>query len=182
MAARRQPLPEPEELQELQVRVVRLSELGGKLARPASGDAAQTVPAQTPRAHTAPTRTAPAQTVPAHTAPAHTAPAHTAPARTAPAQTAPAPAQTARARPAPHPARPSPQPPPAAAKRTAAPAVALPAEPEPQRRLLSSGRLFFVLVTVLLYLGWSTQTERYISPNRGVGYGLALAGGSPVVG
>jgi hypothetical protein len=62
--------------------------------------------------------------------------------------------------------------------RTAAPAVALPAEPEPQRRLLSSGRLFFVLVTVLLYLGWSTQTERYISPNRGVGYWLGIVGGS----
>src|ERR1700716_2071845 len=150
MAARRQPLPEPEELQELQVRVVRLSELGGKLARPASGDAAQTGPAPPPPAHTAP---APAQTARAHPAPQP-------------------------ARPSPQPARPSPQPPPAAAKRTAAPAVALPAEPEPQRRLLSSGRLFFVLVTVLLYLGWSTQTERYISPNRGVGYWLGILGGS----
>ena len=61
---------------------------------------------------------------------------------------------------------------------TAAPAVALPAEPEPRRRLLTSGRLFFVLVTVLLYLGWNTQTERYISPNRGVGYALGIIGGS----
>src|SRR3977135_3167771 len=106
MAARRQPLPEPEELQELQVRVVRLSELGGKLARPASGDAAQTVSEQPP----------PARTVPAQTAPAHTARAHPAP---------------QPARPSPQPARPSPQPPPAAAKRTAAPAVALPARAEP---------------------------------------------------
>jgi hypothetical protein len=171
MAARRQPLPEPEGLQELQVRVVRLSELGGKLARPASGEAVPTLPAQT----------VPAQAVPAHRAPAHTVPAHTAPANKAPAQTAPARARPApqppqSPRPSPQPARPSPQPPPAAAKRTAAPAVALPAEP--QRRLLSSGRLFFVLVTVLLYLGWSTQTERYISPNRGVGYWLGIVGGS----
>jgi hypothetical protein len=33
-------------------------------------------------------------------------------------------------------------------------------EPEAQRkRLLSSGRVLFVLVSVLLFLGWSTQTE-----------------------
>ena len=96
---------------------------------------------------------------------------------TVPARARPAPPPQAP-RPAPQAPPPSPQPPPAAAKRTAAPAVALPAEPEPQRRLLSSGRLFFVLVTVLLYLGWSTQTERYISPNRGVGYWLGILGGS----
>jgi hypothetical protein len=62
--------------------------------------------------------------------------------------------------------------------RTPAPAVALPAEPEPRRRLLSSGRLFFVVVAVLLYLGWSTQTGRYINPNRGLGYALGIIGGS----
>jgi len=57
--------------------------------------------------------------------------------------------------------------------------VALRAEPEPQRRrLLSTGRLFFVLVAALLYLGWNTQTQRYISPNRGVGYTLGIVGGS----
>ena len=181
MAARRQPLPELEELQGLQVRVVRLSELGGKLARPASDDAPPTLPAQTVPAQAAPVHKAPAQTAPARKSPAHTAPAQTAPAHTAPAQTArarPAPQPPQSPRPSPQPAHPSPQPPPAAAKRTAAPAVALPAEPEPQRRLLTSGRLFFVLVSVLLYLGWSTQTERYISPNRGVGYWLGIVGGS----
>jgi hypothetical protein len=181
MAARRQPLPELEELQGLQVRVVRLSELGGKLARPASDDAAPTLPAPTVPAQAAPVHKAPAQTAPARKSPAHTAPAQTAPAHTAPAQTArarPAPQPPQSPRPSPQPAHPSPQPPPAAAKRTAAPAVALPAEPEPQRRLLTSGRLFFVLVSVLLYLGWSTQTERYISPNRGVGYWLGIVGGS----
>jgi hypothetical protein len=52
-------------------------------------------------------------------------------------------------------------------------------EPEAQRkRLLSSGRVLFVLVSVLLFLGWSTQTERYINPNRGVGYALGIIGGS----
>jgi hypothetical protein len=144
MAARLQPLQEPAELQELQVRVVRLSELGAKVARPATGDAPPTAPA-----------------------------------RARPATSDAPPTAPARARPAPQPPRPSPQPPPAAAKRTAAPAVAPREEPEPQRkRLLSSGRVLFVLVSVLLFLGWSTQTERYISPNRGVGYALGIIGGS----
>jgi len=57
--------------------------------------------------------------------------------------------------------------------------VAPRAEPEPQRRrLLSGGRLFFVLVAALLYLGWNSQTARYISPNRGIGYALGIVGGS----
>jgi len=151
VSARLQPLQEPAELQELQVRVVRLSELGAKLARPATGDAPPTVPA---RARPA-TADAP----------------QTALARARPAPQPP--------RPSPQLPRPSPQPPPAAAKRTAAPAVAPREEPEPQRkRLLSSGRVLFVLVSVLLYLGWNTQTERYISPNRGVGYALGIIGGS----
>jgi hypothetical protein len=100
----------------------------------------------------------------------------TVPARARPAAPPQAPSPAPQA-PAPSP---QPQPPPAAAKSTAAPAVAFPIEPEPQRRkgLLSSGRLFFVLVCALLYLGWSTQTERYINPNRGVGYALGIIGGS----
>jgi hypothetical protein len=50
---------------------------------------------------------------------------------------------------------------------------------EPQhRRLLSSGRVFFVVVCVLLFLGWSVQTERYITPKRGLGYALGIIGGS----
>jgi len=139
MAARLQPLQEPPELQELQVRVVRLSELGAKVARPATGDAPQATPAR--------------------------------------ARPAPQPPQAPR--PSPQLPRPSPQPPPAVAKRTAAPAVAPRQELEPQRkRLLSSGRLLFVLVSVLLFLGWTTQTERYISPNRGAGYALGIIGGS----
>jgi hypothetical protein len=100
----------------------------------------------------------------------------TVPARARPAAPPQAPSPAPQA-PAPSP---QPQPPPAAAKSTAAPAVAFPIEPAPQQRkgLLSSGRLFFVLVCALLYLGWSTQTERYINPNRGVGYALGIIGGS----
>ena len=158
MAARPQPLPEteelqePQELQELEVRVVRLNELGARTAHPATGDAPETVPI----------RSRPAPQPPQ-------AP------RPAPQPPSPPPA----AHPAPQPPPPSPQPPPAAAKRTAAPAVAPHAEPQPpRRRLLSGGRLFFVLVAAVLYLGWNTQTARYISPNRGVGYWLGIIGGS----
>ena len=48
----------------------------------------------------------------------------------------------------------------------------------PHRPLVTAGRLSFVLVTALLYYGWSTQTERYINPNRGMGYTLGIIGGS----
>src|SRR3984893_14623325 len=136
MAARLQPLQEPEELKALQIRVVPRSELGAKVARPATGDAPET----------ALVRARPAPQPP---------------------------------RPSPQLPRPSPQPPPAVAKRTAAPAVAPRQELEAQRsRRLSAGRVLFVLVSVLLFLGWSTQTERYINPNRGVGYALGIIGGS----
>ena len=167
VAARLRPLAETEELQELQeleVRVVRLNELGARVARPATGDAPATVPA----------RARPAAPPPQPPRPATGDVPATVPARARPAP----PPQTPR--PAPQAPPPSPQPPPAAAKRTAAPAVASPIELEPQRRkgLLSTGRLFFVLVCALLYLGWSTQTERYINPNRGVGYALGIIGGS----
>ena len=168
MAARLQPVPETEELQELQeleVRVVRLNELGARVARPATGDVPATVPARARPAPQPPQAPRPATgDVPA----------------TVPARARPAPQPRQAPRPAPQAPPPSPEPPPAAAKRTAAPAVASPIEPEPQQRkgLLSTGRLFFVLVTALLYLGWSTQTERYINPNRGVGYALGIIGGS----
>jgi hypothetical protein len=168
VAARLQPLPETEELQELQeleVRVVRLSELGAR-ARPATGDVSATVPTRAPPAPQPPQPSRPAT---------GDAPA------TVPARARPAPQPPQPPRPAPQAPPPSPQPPPAAAKRTAAPAVAPRAEPElppPSKGLLSTGRLFFVLVCALLYLGWSTQTERYINPNRGIGYALGIIGGS----
>jgi len=149
VAARLQPVPETEELQELQELEVRVVRLNELGARAAR-------PAIAPRPATG--------DVPA----------------TVPARARPAPQPPQAPRPAPQAPPPSPEPPPAAAKRTAAPAVASPIEPEPQQRkgLFSTGRLFFVLVVALLYLGWSTQTERYINPNRGVGYALGIIGGS----
>ena len=30
----------------------------------------------------------------------------------------------------------------------------------------------------MLYYGWTTQTERYINPYRGLGYALGIIGGS----
>ncbi|HYL72275.1 MAG TPA: hypothetical protein VEY89_13325 [Candidatus Dormibacteraeota bacterium] len=44
--------------------------------------------------------------------------------------------------------------------------------------MLSSGRVFFVLACALLYFGWAAQTERYITPKRGIGYALGIIGGS----
>jgi hypothetical protein len=48
----------------------------------------------------------------------------------------------------------------------------------PRRRLITSGRLSFVLVSLLLIFGWGAQTERYITPSRGVGYALGILGAS----
>ena len=46
------------------------------------------------------------------------------------------------------------------------------------RRLINGASVFFVLTCALLLIGWSTQTERYISPKRGIGYALGIIGGS----
>jgi hypothetical protein len=44
-------------------------------------------------------------------------------------------------------------------------------------RLTPAGVAFMVL-GALLYLGWHTQTERFITPQRGLGYALGIVGGS----
>ncbi|HUL18606.1 MAG TPA: hypothetical protein VLV29_05000 [Steroidobacteraceae bacterium] len=49
---------------------------------------------------------------------------------------------------------------------------------EPKKPRLSADKVLFVLVCALLYFGWRFPTERYISPNRGVGYALGIVGGS----
>src|SRR6266702_1841529 len=36
----------------------------------------------------------------------------------------------------------------------------------------------FLLMAALLYIGWHSQTERYITPQRGLGYALGIVGGS----
>ncbi|HTD12963.1 MAG TPA: hypothetical protein VK676_12930 [Steroidobacteraceae bacterium] len=70
--------------------------------------------------------------------------------------------------------RPAPQP------QGARPAPRLPSpQPQPTRkRGLSSGAWFTLVVCALLVLGWSVQTERYITPKRGFGYLLGIVGGS----
>ena len=45
------------------------------------------------------------------------------------------------------------------------------------RRLITAGRVFSLLRR-MLFVGWSMQTERYITPKRGMGYALGIIGGS----
>jgi hypothetical protein len=51
-------------------------------------------------------------------------------------------------------------------------------EPEKKRRLLNWNRVGFITLVVVLYLGWTMPTERYITPTRGFGYALGIIGGS----
>jgi len=51
-------------------------------------------------------------------------------------------------------------------------------EPARRKRLLNWNRVGFIALVVVLYLGWSMPTERYITPTRGVGYALGIIGGS----
>jgi hypothetical protein len=74
---------------------------------------------------------------------------------------------------APKPAVGVPMPPP----RTGEPAAQAP-DPRQQLRVITAGRVFFVAVAVALYLGWHLPTERYITPKRGLGYALGIIGGS----
>jgi len=70
------------------------------------------------------------------------------------------------------------RPPPAAAPpvsaATSAPGKQQPAKP---KRITVAG-VFAVLTVVALYAGWRFPTERYITPERGVGYALGIIGGS----
>lgn len=43
---------------------------------------------------------------------------------------------------------------------------------------LTAAAVFGTVVTVLLYLGLTMPTERYITPKRGIGYALGIIGGS----
>lgn len=74
-------------------------------------------------------------------------------------------------------AAPAPRAAPAAPRPPAAAAHAARAEARP-RRLLSFDRVFFALAALLLWVGFATPTERYISPTRGLGYALGIIGGS----
>jgi hypothetical protein len=160
MSAKLDPAPDPQELQgqhelqDLKVRVVRLSELGARAARPAPKP-----PPPAPPVHNGHAR-------------------HDSQPRPAPGA-APKPA----ARPAPEPA-PAPAPEAKTARSPQPVVVPRPAVPtgpvlEPERRrFLTSPRLMFVLVCAVLFYGWNSPTERYINPNRGLGYALGIIGGS----
>ncbi|TLY57405.1 MAG: hypothetical protein E6K48_14960 [Gammaproteobacteria bacterium] len=200
-AAIPEPLPESEELQEvqelegMQVRVVRLSELGAKAGEPAEVEFTDADILGMPRAPVRPTpqpqaraaQPAPAPRPPqsrARPAPEPSAPQPPPPARPSPPARPTPPLQARKPPPPPAPSTPAPkpsgEPPPAAATRTAAPAVAQRPDPEPaaRRPLITAGRLSFLLVSVMIYYGWTTQTGRYINPYRGAGYALGIIGGS----
>src|SRR5205085_2648970 len=186
-AAIHEPLPEGEELQEvqelegMQLRLVRVSELGAKAGEPAEVEFTDAdilgmtrAPARpTPQPQARAADPAPAPRPPqshARPAPEPPAPQPPPPARPAPParSTPPLQARTPPQPPAPSPpharARPAPQPP-------------VP-EPAARRPLLTAGRLSFLLVSAMIYYGWTTQTGRYINPYRGVGYALGIIGGS----
>lgn len=51
-------------------------------------------------------------------------------------------------------------------------------KPAARKRLVTWNRLGLIALVVVLYLGWSFPTERYITPTRGFGYALGIVGGS----
>ena len=57
--------------------------------------------------------------------------------------------------------------------------------PEPSAserpRLVTPTRVFFLIAALLIYLGWRLPTERYLSPESGLGYVLGIAGGSAIL-
>jgi hypothetical protein len=62
-------------------------------------------------------------------------------------------------------------------RRTSAPAIAV----VPPKRLFTSARVFFLITVALLALGYWFPTQRYISPERGLGYLLGIVGGSAML-
>jgi len=142
-------LPTVEDLEDVAVPLVRTAELAPAAAEPTPGSSEP--PPDAPRAAGAPSSgTLVAETPAAVQAAA--APATTSPtaAPAVPAATpVPAPAATPRA------------------KRHAAP-----------KPFVTWNRVGFIALLVVLYLGWTLPTERYITPTRGFGYALGIIGGS----
>jgi hypothetical protein len=52
---------------------------------------------------------------------------------------------------------------------------------EAPRRWLTPARIGFAFVAIAIYLGWTLPTERLLSPERGIGYALGIAGGSAML-
>jgi len=58
-------------------------------------------------------------------------------------------------------------------------AIGMARKPEPQaKRLITFDRVFFTAAAVLMWVGLTTPTQRYVSPTRGLGYALGIIGGS----
>jgi hypothetical protein len=166
-----EPPPTSEELENVTIRVVRLDQLGP--SAPAAQGPASAPAARAPKAPRVPPPAAPP---PAPGAPQPAAPAAAAPAVQAPL--APAPARVARAPVSPD-ARPAEVP--AARSRPSDRAPAAVARPSVRPEAIKKStwnRVGFIALVVVLYLGWSMPTERYITPTRGFGYALGIVGGS----
>jgi hypothetical protein len=155
-----QPPPTPKrrltvgDLEDVTIRVVRVAEFAPAVREPAPE--LPTPCPDAPRVTAAPSSETPvARTL----APVRTA------AAPATADLFPAPAAPAVAR----------APAPAATPRAARPAAR--AEPASRKRL-TWNRVGFSALVVVLYLGWSMPTERYVTPTRGFGYALGIVGGS----
>ncbi len=52
---------------------------------------------------------------------------------------------------------------------------------EERRRWITPARVFFAVCALVIYLGWRLPTERYLTPDRGLGYILGIVGGSMMV-
>ncbi len=52
------------------------------------------------------------------------------------------------------------------------------ADPRDESRLLNPSRLGLIAAALAIWLGYEFPTERYLSPERGIGYFLGIAGGS----
>ena len=55
------------------------------------------------------------------------------------------------------------------------------ASTEERRRWITPARAFFSICALVIYLGWRLPTERYLTPDRGLGYVLGIVGGSMMV-
>ena len=148
-----------EPLEDVAIRVVNLAELGPASRAP---PAAASVPREVAGRAAAPP--SPRSTVPG---PIASAPVMARTAGPTPAASVPpaAPASTAAAAP------------PASSALPGAAPRSTPATAE-RKRLLTWNKVGFAALVVVLYLGWSMPTERYITPTRGLGYALGIIGGS----
>ena len=141
--------PTVEDLQDVAVPVVRAAELAPAAPEPSPGS--REARPDAPRVTAARSSGTPVAETPAAVQ-AAAAPATVGPsAAPAAAAAAPVPARAAAPR----------------AKRHAAP-----------KRLLTWNRVGFMALLVVLYLGWTLPTGRYITPTRGFGYALGIIGGS----